>query len=156
VELGFDAMILTTMFKGDARECGMLFSSIAQEVVRFERPLSAPCAIFAAGENTVTIKGSPGEGGPNQVFALAAAMEMGDLDNVLVVSIDTDGTDGPTEFAGGIVDSSTLARSKAMNLDIVTALKEHNVSHVLKALDDLIYTGHTGTNVNDLKFVLIS
>lgn len=153
--LGFKSMVLTTMLKGDAREAGQLFASIAQEAAKFGRPLPPPCAIFAAGENTVTIHGKPGEGGPNQTFALAAALEIGTLKNVVVASIDTDGTDGPTEYAGGMVDSSTLARARQHNLDLEAAMKAYNVSHVLQALGDLVLTGHTGTNVNDLKFVLI-
>jgi glycerate-2-kinase len=155
-KLGYKSMILTTMLKGEAKECGLLFSSIAQEISKFDRPLSPPCAILAAGENTVTIRDNPGEGGPNQTFALAAALDISNLDNVVITAIDTDGTDGPTEYAGGIVDSSTIARAKQCRLDIDKAIKDHNVSHVLKELNDLILTGHTGTNVNDLKLMLIS
>jgi hydroxypyruvate reductase/glycerate 2-kinase len=154
-EIGFESMLLTTMLKGEAKDIGLMFANVAREIVQFDRPVSRPCAVIAGGENTVTIENHQGKGGPNQVFALAAAQEIAGLENVVIVSIDTDGTDGPTEFAGGMVDGSTLPRAIAKNLDVATAIKKHDVSSVLAELGDAIITGHTGTNINDLKFILV-
>ena len=155
-ELGFSTLILTTMLKGEARECGYLFSAIGREIEQFNRPLTKPCAIIAGGENTVTIQGKYGMGGPNQEFALAAALDLEGYDNILIASIDSDGTDGPTDVAGGMVDGSTLPLARVKNLDIIEALHNHNTYPVLQELGDEIITGHTGTNINDLKMLLVA
>ncbi len=155
-ELGYTPIILTTMMKGEAREAGSFFGTIAAEIVRFGRPLPAPCAIIAGGENTVTINGPHGEGGPNQEFALSASREIHGLGKTLVCSLDTDGTDGPTPLAGGLVDGQTLSRAGNLGMDIDHALQDHETLHVIEKLGDAILTGHTGTNINDLKFILVS
>ncbi|TET85647.1 MAG: glycerate kinase [Anaerolineales bacterium] len=154
-ELGYKPMILTTMLKGEAREAGTFFAAIANEIVRFGRPMSAPCAIVAGGENTVTIPGEYGRGGPNQELALSACLDLVGLENVVLVAIDTDGTDGPTDLAGGIVDGSTLPAAQAKEIDVFRALHDHDASRVLQELGDAIITGHTGTNVNDLRLLLV-
>ncbi|MFC2025923.1 glycerate kinase, partial [Chloroflexota bacterium] len=154
-ELGYEPMLLTTMIKGEAKDIGLMFANVAHEIVYHNRPITKPCAVIAGGENTVTILDQHGKGGPNQVFALAAAREIDGFKNVVIVSIDTDGTDGPTEFAGGMVDGSTLKRAADKDLDVTTSIKNHNVSPVLSELGDAIITGHTGTNINDLKFFLV-
>lgn len=154
-ELGYKPMILTTMLKGEAREAGTFFAAIANEIVRFGRPMSAPCAIVAGGENTVTIPGEYGRGGPNQEFALSACLDLIGLENIVLVAIDTDGTDGPTDLAGGIVDGSTLPAAQAKGIDVFRALHDHDASRVLQELGDAMVTGHTGTNVNDLRLLLV-
>ena len=158
-ELGYRPMILTTMLKGEAREGGTFFAAIANEIVRFGRPMSAPCAIVAGGENTVTIPdkyGKYGEGGgPNQEFALSACLDLVGLENVVLVAIDTDGTDGPTDLAGGIVGGRTLPAAKAKDIDVFRALHDHDASRVLQEIGDAVITGHTGTNVNDLRLLLV-
>lgn len=148
-------MILTTMLKGEAREAGTFFAAIANEIVRFGRPMSAPCAIAAGGENTVTIPGEHGRGSPNQELALSACLDLAGLDSVVLAAIDTDGTDGPTDLAGGIVDGSTLPAARAKGIDVFRALHDHDASRVLQELGDAIVTGHTGTNVNDLRLLLV-
>ncbi|MCK4473418.1 MAG: DUF4147 domain-containing protein, partial [Anaerolineae bacterium] len=158
-ELGYKPMILTTMLKGEARDAGTLFAAIANEIVRFGRPMSAPCAIVAGGENTVTITEKHGKygigGGPNQEFALSACLDLVGLENVVLAAIDTDGTDGPTDLAGGIVDGSTLPAAQAKGIDVFRALHDHDASRVLQELGDAMVTGHTGTNVNDLRLLLV-
>jgi glycerate-2-kinase len=154
-ELGYKPMILTTMLKGEAREAGTFFAAIAHEIVQFGRPMSAPCAIVAGGENTVTIPGEYGRGGPNQELALSACLDLVGLENVVLVAIDTDGTDGPTDLAGGIVDGSTLPAAQAKEIDVFRALHDHDASRVLQELGDAMITGHTGTNVNDLRLLLV-
>lgn len=153
--LGFQPLILTTMLKGEAKDAGTLFASIANEIVRYGRPVSGPCAIIAGGENTVTIDDQYGQGGPNQEFALSASLDIAGLDTVVVVAIDTDGTDGPTDLAGGMVDGETLSTLRAKGIDPFRALREHDASTVLSEIGDVVITGHTGTNVNDLKMLLV-
>ena len=156
VELGFKTMILSTVLEGESKELGRTFAAIAKEIVSNHRPLKAPCAVIGGGETTVKIDGSAGEGGPNQEFSIAAVPGLDRLGGVVAVGLDSDGTDGPTDIAGGIVDNQTYARSNDLGMDLFAALAGHNVTPVLKKLGDEIETGATGTNVNDLKFMLIS
>ena len=155
VEQGYKPLVLTTALEGESREVGIVFAGIAKEVVCNNRPLSPPCAIIAGGETTVKIDNGYGQGGPNQEFALSAASQITPYDKVTVAAIDTDGTDGPTDIAGGLTDSSTISRAKTNNLDVFKRLHEHDASSVLLSTGDAIITGHTGTNANDLKLVLI-
>lgn len=155
-ELGFAAMILTSSLEGESKEVSHVFTSIAREIKTRHRPLVPPCVVIAGGETTVTIRGACGRGGPNQEFALSAALELGDQKGVVIAAIDTDGTDGPTELAGGIVDSSTIERAKEKGVGLLESLLSHDASTVLSELSDAIVTGHTGTNVNDLKVMLIA
>ena len=95
------------------------------------------------------------KGGPNQEFAAAAALELADLPGVVVVGIDSDGTDGPTDYAGGVADSRTAAEAKQRGVDLFTALRRHDITPALVNIDHAILTGNTGTNVNDLKIMVI-
>jgi glycerate 2-kinase len=155
-ELGFNGMFLTSMLKGEAKEAGAMFASIAKEVVINRRPLASPCAVIAGGENVVTIGiESDGCGGPNQEFALSAGLEIGGFDRIAIASIDTDGIDGIADAAGGLVDGSTWAAVKSKRLDPLMALKRHDSNQVLHQVGDSVVTGFTGTNVNDLKLLLV-
>jgi len=154
-EFGFQAMILSTVLEGESKELGRTFAAIAKEIIANQRPLRPPCAVIGGGETTVKIDGRAGEGGPNQEFSLAAASGLDRIGNVVVVGLDSDGTDGPTDMAGGMVDNQTLARANDLGMDLFAALAGHDVTPVLKKLGDEIETGATGTNVNDLKFMLI-
>jgi glycerate 2-kinase len=153
--MGLNTMVLTTMLQGEARDAGVFLSSIAKEVVQYGRPLQKPCAIIMGGENTVTINGSYGSGGPNQELALSASLAIAGIDNIVIASIDTDGTDGPTDICGGIVDGSTFSLANKLGLDIRNALRQHDVSPILQQLGDAVITGQSGTNVNDLKLILV-
>jgi glycerate-2-kinase len=153
--LGFNSMILSTMLEGESSELGRTFASIAQEIVLSNRPIAPPCAIIGGGETTVKIGDEFGLGGPNQEFAFSAACEIAGLDQVLVAGIDSDGTDGPTDFAGAIVDGGTLVRAQAAGIDIHASLKRHDVTPALQGLGDIVETGATGTNVNDLKILMV-
>ncbi|UCD79041.1 MAG: DUF4147 domain-containing protein [Desulfobacterales bacterium] len=155
-EIGFDTLILSTVLEGESKELGRTFAAIAREIMMNQRPLNLPGAVVGGGETTVKIDGDAGEGGPNQEFALAAALGLEDTGNVVVVGLDSDGTDGPTDIAGGIVDNQTLARANDLRVDLFAALARHDVTPAFKKLGDEIETGATGTNVNDLKFMLIS
>jgi glycerate-2-kinase len=120
--------------------------------VSYNRPLSPPCAIIACGETAVRIDNKYGQGGPNQEFALSAASQIIHYDKVIVTAVDTDGTDGPTDIAGGLTDSSTVSRAETNHLDVFKHLHEHDTSTVLLATGDAIITGHTTTNANDPKW----
>jgi len=154
-ELGFTPMILTSTLEGESKEMSHMFTGVAREIRTYGRPLTPPCAIIAGGETTVTIRGSYGQGGPNQEFALSAALQLGTDKTVLIAAIDTDGTDGPTKIAGGLVDCSTVERAKEKGLDLSRSLLSHDAGTALNELGDTIRTGHTGTNINDLYVTLI-
>ena len=96
-----------------------------------------------------------GDGGPNQEFVVSASLFMENLKNVLVVGLDSDGTDGPTRFAGAIADEEFVSRARPAGIDLFDSLKRHDVTPALVKLGDVIQTGATGTNVNDLKFLVI-
>ena len=113
-----------------------------------------PFCVIAGGETTVTVTGH-GLGGRAQEFALAAALTIEELSGVLVFAFGTDGTDGPTDAAGAIADGSTAARARALGLDPGRHLREHDAYPLFQALGDLIITGPTGTNVNDIYGVII-
>jgi len=154
-ESDLDTMILSTMLEGESREVGGTFASIAKEIVLNHRPLTPPCVVIGGGETTVTVAGESGQGGPNQEFSLGAALRIDGVGDVVIVGLDSDGTDGPTDIAGGIADDRTVSRAAALGIDIFAALNGHDVTPVLMKLEDAIVTGNTGTNVNDLKLMLV-
>lgn len=152
---GFHPYILSTEFEGESRSLAQVMVAIAREVVFRGRPFTRPCALIGGGETTVKIDKQGGKGGPNQEFSVAAAVELSGCHNIVAIGIDTDGTDGPTIHAGGLADSHTyhLALQQGINLDL--ALETHNVTPALEKIKHIITTGNTGTNVNDLKLILI-
>jgi glycerate-2-kinase len=154
--LGFNSMILSTRIEGESREAGIVHAGIAKEIEANDRPLKTPCVLISGGETTVTVEGDHGEGGPNQEFVLGFATKIGGNKRIIGVSIDTDGTDGPTNVAGGIADGLTLKRAETGNLNIHESLMYHDSYSVLKSLGDTIYTGSTGTNVMNLRLIIIS
>ncbi|MBR0094825.1 MAG: glycerate kinase [Synergistaceae bacterium] len=151
---GYEPLVLTTTMTCEAREAGAFMASVAREVLTSGRPVKAPCAIIAGGETVVHLTGH-GRGGRNQEFALAAAVGISGLDGVVIASLGSDGTDGPTDAAGGIVDGSTEATLKAKGISISDVLKENDAYNALKAADALLMTGPTGTNVNDVAIALV-
>ena len=148
-KLGYRALILTTTLEGEAREVAKVFSALARELVRFRRPLPPPALLIAAGETTVTVRGD-GSGGRNQELALAAALGIQGLPGVALMSLGTDGRDGPTDAAGGLVDGDTITRLEAAGVDPEEALVQNDSYHALRAAGDLLVIGPTGTNVADL------
>ena len=155
-EIGLNAMILSTCLEGESREVGIVLASIAKEIQEKGRPIKPPCVIVSGGETTVTIMGEIGEGGRNQELTLASSMKINGRGNIVIASIGTDGTDGPTDMAGGVVDGYTFDRAKEKQIDIFTNIKKHNSSYVLRQLKDAIFTGPTGTNVMDLSLIIIT
>jgi len=152
--LGLNSMILSTMFDGESRELGKIFAAIAKEIRNSHRPLKLPCILIGGGETFVTLEENFGKGGPNQEFVLSTVLDMKGQDNYVVVGLDTDGTDGPTEAAGAIADAFTVSAVEAKGIDLHNALQKHETLSPLMSLGDAIFTGHTGTNVNDLKFII--
>ncbi|MDT4841312.1 D-glycerate 2-kinase [compost metagenome] len=132
--------------------------AMSRQVLQSGHPSSAPCVLIGGGETTVHILPGtkPGKGGPNQEWALAVALEIQGNDQVAALGIDTDGTDGPTPFAGGIVDGDTCLHAANLGLDLHACLQRHDVSPALEAMGAAVRTGSTGTNVNDLKLIVIS
>ena len=156
-ELGYRTMILSTMFEGESRELGRTFGFIAKEILLNSRPLNTPCAFIGGGETVVTIQNGKqaGSGGPNQEFAIGAALEIKELGNIVVAGLDTDGTDGPTTYAGGISDETSVNRGLQTGIDLFSSLQKHDAANALASMGDILITGNTGTNVNDLKIMLI-
>jgi glycerate-2-kinase len=153
-EAGLRTLMHTQAVTGEAREAGQRFGALAKNIVRADKPLQRPCCVVAGGETTVTVTGK-GKGGRAQEFAAAAALEIAGLARVWVVAIGTDGTDGPTDAAGAVIDGNTVARAQRLSVDLKGALKRHNTYPALKQLHQLIFTGPTGTNVNDLYLLLV-
>ena len=152
--LGYNSMILSTMVEGEARYVGNVYSGLAREIVSNGRPLNSPAAIFVGGETTVNVKGS-GKGGRNQEVSLGASTGIANLP-CLIASLATDGLDGPTDSAGAIVDGSTFERAMKLGLSIDDSLKENDSYPFFFKLGDLLITGSTGTNVNDLALILVA
>lgn len=155
-ELGLNSMILSTVMEGESRGVGIFLASIAKEVEKKGRPLKPPCVLISGGETVVTMVGKAGEGGRNQELALASSVKIDGSRNIVIASIGTDGTDGPTDVAGGIVDGYTLTRARKNGIEVFENLKRHNSSYVLKQLHDAIFTGPTGTNVMDLTLAVVT
>jgi hydroxypyruvate reductase len=139
----------------EAREAGRLISSIAKQISTGDCAFRRPCAVILGGETVVNLKGK-GSGGRNQELALAAAEGIAGIDKLLVFSFGSDGTDGPTDAAGGIVDGTTVKRLKEKGLKLRNILDNNDAYPALAAVDGLIKTGPTGTNVNDVTIILCS
>ncbi len=148
-----NALTLSTTLTGEAREIAKVFGAMAREIVRRGRPLGRPACVLAGGELTVLVRGK-GLGGRAQEFALASALEIAGLRDVWIGACGTDGTDGPTDAAGAIVDGTVLARAARLGMDVGQALDHNDAYPLLKRLDAHIMTGPTGTNVNDLYFLI--
>lgn len=153
-EAGLRTLVHTPALTGEAREAGTQFGALAKKIVHGRKQLQGPYCVVAGGETTVTVTGK-GTGGRAQEFAAAAALEISSLAKVWVVAIGTDGTDGPTDAAGAVVDGNTVARAQRLSINLKGALKHHNTYPALKRLNQLITTGPTGTNVNDLYLIFV-
>jgi glycerate 2-kinase len=151
-ELGFNTQLLSTYVEGEAREVAKVLASVAKEMAKSGQPIPRPACLVVGGETTVTITGE-GKGGRNQEMALAAALAIEGWEDVMVVTLATDGTDGPTDAAGGVATGETVAWARELRLDPEEYLANNDSYHFLEALGELIITGPTNTNVNDLAFV---
>ncbi len=150
-ELGFKTLILSSSIEGETREIAGMHAAIAREIRQSGHPLRPPACLISGGETTVTLRGK-GKGGRNQEFALAAAVGIAGLKNVLIFSAGTDGTDGPTDAAGAQSDGKTFERGP----EALRRLANNDSYNFFAALKDLIITGPTGTNVMDIHLILVS
>jgi len=151
----YQTMLLTTSLQGEASQAGRLLSAIAREIVASGNPLTRPACLIAGGETTVTIRGN-GMGGRNQELALGAVGGLAGLDGVVLIALATDGGDGPTDAAGAVVTGRTLEQAQRLGLSTDKYLAQNDSYHFFEALGDLLQTGPTQTNVNDLVLVFIS
>ncbi|RME88897.1 MAG: glycerate kinase, partial [Anaerolineae bacterium] len=151
-EEGFRASLLTTRLQGEASVVGGVLAAILRQMAESGEPLPRPACLIAGGETTVTVRGD-GLGGRNQELALAAVSVLDGLRDVMLITLATDGEDGPTDAAGAVVTGETRARAAALGLDADDHLRRNDAYHFFAALDDLLKPGPTGTNVNDLSFL---
>lgn len=149
-DLGYEPVLLTDQLNCQAREAGSVLASIA----RTHHGCGKKLAFLAGGETVVKLTGS-GKGGRNQELALSAAAGIEGLDKTCIFSFGSDGTDGPTDAAGGWVDGTTAQRLWENGTDIFTVLQNNDAYHALEQTDGLIFTGPTGTNVNDVAVLLL-
>jgi len=151
---GLSALLLTTYVEGEAREVAKVVAALAREEAARNRPLTRPACLVLGGETTVQVRGT-GVGGRNQELALAASLKIVGLDDVIIAALATDGNDGPNDATGALVDGTTVARARAVGLDPDAYLANNDTYHFFESLGDLLITGPTNTNVNDLLFVFV-
>lgn len=152
--LGFGARIETLTLAGEAREAGERAGRLARSLRDRGEPARAPACLLLGGETTVTVRGT-GRGGRNLEIALGAARAIEGLARTAVLSFATDGVDGGSDAAGALVTGETIGRARGLGLSPDRALLENDTDPFFRALGDLWMSGPTGTNVNDLTFVLV-
>lgn len=153
--LGYSSLILSSMIEGDTGEAARFHTALVRETLSSGHPLRPPACLISGGETTVVVRGK-GKGGRNQEFALVAALGLSGVEGVCLLSGGTDGTDGPTDAAGAVVDGATVAQALAKGLDPKEFLENNDSYHFFEHLDDLVITGPTNTNVMDLRVMLVS
>lgn len=155
-EMNVPLMVLTTLMEGESREVGICMASICREIRMNQRPIAPPCYVVFSGETTTTVNGTcGGKGGPSQELVLGFSLGVKDLSGIAIASVDTEGTDGTTHYAGGIADTQTYRRLESIQGNIYEALRIHASGEALELLNDNIFTGNTGTNVCDFNVMFI-
>ena len=149
------AIVATSLNDVEAQPVAHTFAFMANEIERMSRPIQPPCVLICGGELVVTVGDAPGIGGRNQEFVLTTAPQIADSPNIVIASVDSEGTDGPTDKAGGIVDGLTMKRAGEAGLDLRHELVKHNSNGALETLGDAIHTGILPTNVRDLRLIYI-
>lgn len=156
-ELGLPATVLASSLNDiEAQAAGEVLAHIAQEIEALDRPLSAPRVLMCGGELVVATGEEPGIGGRNEEFVLSTVARIANSPRIVVGSADSDGSDGPTDVAGAIVDGDTAKRAAEMGIDVAEALRRHDSHTALKALGDTIDTGILNTNVRDLRVIYVA
>lgn len=153
VSMGLRPLVLGSFIEGEARHVGTVFAGLAREMHVEGTHLSEYDAIIAGGETTVTVTGK-GRGGRNQELVLSASLRLRGLDGIALASVGTDGVDGLSDYAGAIVDGSTVGRANENGLNPLTYLANNDSHNFFSALGDGILTGPTGTNVNDIMILV--
>ncbi|MEW6634069.1 MAG: glycerate kinase [Pseudomonadota bacterium] len=151
---GIEAVILSDSIEGEAREVGGVHAAIAREVAGRNRPFAKPVLILSGGETTVTLR-AKGKGGRNSEFLLAFAIGIDGMNGIHALAADTDGIDGSENNAGAFADGSTVSRMRSVGTDAKAMLAGNNAWTAFNSVDDLFVPGPTGTNVNDLRAILI-
>ncbi|MCU1262014.1 MAG: glycerate 2-kinase [Bryobacterales bacterium] len=146
--LGYRTLLLASTIEGETRDVARMHAALAREIRQSGNPLNPPACLISGGETTVTLRG-PGKGGRNQEFALAAAIDIGGVCGITILSCGTDGTDGPTDAAGGVVNGTTFGDGARK------ALADNDSYTYLQSRDALVITGPTHTNVMDVHVVLV-
>lgn len=149
---GFNSLLLSTYLQGEASQVGLALAAIARQIARTGQPIKRPGCLVAGGETTVTLKGD-GLGGRNQELALSAVPDLAGLQDVALVTLATDGGDGPTNAAGAIVTGETFDRALQAGMNPQEYLTGNDSYHFFETLGDLLKPGPTKTNVNDLTFI---
>ncbi|MBY4946569.1 glycerate kinase [Cupriavidus respiraculi] len=153
--LGFEAHVLSDCIEGEARDVAQVHAAIARQVARHGQPFGKPCVLLSGGETTVTVRGK-GRGGRNAEFLLALAVALDGLPGVHAIAADTDGIDGSEDNAGALLAPDTLVRASNRGLSARAHLANNDGYGFFAALDDLVATGPTRTNVNDFRAILIA
>jgi hydroxypyruvate reductase len=153
-EAGYAPLILGDAIEGEARECAIVHAGIVLSAARHGEPVRPPCVILSGGETTVTVRGG-GHGGRNSEFLLGLALALDGREGIFALAADTDGIDGSEANAGALAGPDTLARARVLGLDPRTRLDDNDAYAVFSALDDLVVTGPTRTNVNDFRAIMI-
>jgi hydroxypyruvate reductase len=153
-DAGIEALILGDAIEGEAREVGKVLAGIARSIRQGKTTIRRPCLLLSGGETSVTVT-APGRGGRNTEFLLAFALAIDGLDGIAAIACDTDGIDGSEDNAGAVADGTTVERARAVGIDARERLASNDAYTVFDALDDLVVTGPTLTNVNDFRAILI-
>jgi hydroxypyruvate reductase len=148
-------VILGDAIEGEAREVAQVMAGIAQQVARHGQPAAAPAVLLSGGETTVTVRGQ-GRGGRNLEFLLGLAVALNGAEGIWALAGDSDGIDGSEDNAGALVAPDSLKRARSAGLDPLARLADNDGYGFFQALDDLVITGPTLTNVNDLRAILIT
>lgn len=151
---GIEAVILSDSMEGEAREVGSVHAAIAREIATRNRPFSKPVLLLSGGETTVTLR-AKGKGGRNSEFLLSFALGIDGFDGIHALAADTDGIDGSEDNAGAFCDGETVRRMRSAGIDARALLAANNAWTAFDAVDDLFVPGPTGTNVNDLRAILV-
>jgi hydroxypyruvate reductase len=149
---GFNTLLLTSSLVGEARSVGSLFAAIVKQIDTTGEPIPRPACVIAGGETTVTITGN-GKGGRNQELALSTVEGIAGIHDIMLITLATDGEDGPTDAAGAVVTGNTLKRAIDYGLDHRDFLNRNDSYHFFKCLEENLKSGPTGTNVCDLTFI---
>ena len=152
---GIEAVILSDAIEGEARDVAGMHAAIAREIATRDRPFHKPVLLLSGGETTVTIRGKGGKGGRNSEFLLALALAIEDVEGIHAFAADTDGIDGSEDNAGAFADFTSAARVRAAGIDPKQALGRNDAWTAFEAIGDLFVPGPTGTNVNDLRAILV-
>ena len=153
-QLGLDVLVIDRALRGEARDAGQWLANTAREVLEQRKGVEKGVCLISGGETTVTVRGS-GMGGRNTELALSAAMEIEGVEGITLLSAGTDGTDGPTDAAGAVVDGYSVARGRAAGIGPGASLLNNDSYTFLKGNGDLLVTGPTGTNVMDIQVTIV-